>query len=87
MLFVVPRWHVHINISLISICLIRHSRTDVDTALQSGAYKDKGSDTQKMVCHGGEWSSSRHSGLRYENVTYAAIFLGVIQSSHVLIEK
>ncbi len=33
MLFAAPRLHVHINISLISACLIQHSRTDVNAAL------------------------------------------------------
>ncbi len=34
MLFAVPQEHVQINIFLIYTCLIRHSHTDVDIAVQ-----------------------------------------------------
>ncbi len=36
MLFAAPRLYIHINISLISAYLIRHSRTDVDAAFKRG---------------------------------------------------
>ncbi len=38
MLYTALRLHVHINISLISACLIRHLRTDVDAVLQDNLH-------------------------------------------------
>ncbi len=41
MRFTAPWLHIHINISLISTCLIQHLRTDVDAALQKLAVFSK----------------------------------------------